>query len=153
MGYLKTIQHIPVSIDRAWDFFSSPGNLKDITPPYMGFDITSANRDQKIYPGMIITYKVRPLLRLPLNWMTEITQVKEKQYFIDEQISGPYKIWHHEHHFEESDNGVVMTDILHYKLPFGPAGRLIEKMLVKNRVGDIFEFRRKKLESLFPVAD
>lgn len=150
MGYLKSIQHLPISLHEAWEFFSSPKNLKIITPEYMGFDITSGNQDQKMYPGMIISYKVKPLFNLPLNWMTEITHVKEKEYFIDEQISGPYQIWHHEHHFNEHDNGVEMTDILHYKLPFGMMGKLVEKVMVKKRVEEIFTYRRKKLESMFP---
>lgn len=151
MGYLKTVQYLPITLDQAWEFFSSPKNLKNITPEYMGFDITSENQNQKIYPGMIITYKVKPLFNLPLNWMSRITHVRENQYFIDEQIAGPYRIWHHEHHFKEHGSGVEMTDILYFKVPFGVFGKMAEKVLVKKKVEEIFNFRRKKLESLFPA--
>lgn len=152
MGYLKVKQKLGIDLDTAWDFFSSPKNLKEITPSYMGFDITSGNQDEKIYPGMIVTYKVSPLLNIPMNWMTEITQVSHKSYFIDEQLSGPYKIWHHEHHFREIEGGVEMTDILHYKVPLGFLGNIAEKLLVRNKVREIFDFRNKKLVQLFPFG-
>ena len=119
---------------------------------YMGFDITSGNQDEKIYPGMIITYTVNPLLNIPMKWMTEITQVSPKSYFIDEQRSGPYKIWHHEHHFKKIEGGVEMTDILHYKVPLGFLGNIAEKLLVRKKVQEIFDFRKKKLDKLFPFG-
>jgi len=81
---IKTLQ-MPISINEAWEFFSSPANLKLITPQYMGFDITSENADEKMYPGMIIIFNVRPLLNIPLRWVTEITQVKEPFYFVENQ--------------------------------------------------------------------
>lgn len=152
MGYLKTKQKLGIDLDTAWDFFSSPKNLKEITPSYMGFDITSGNQDEKIYPGMIITYKVSPLLNIPMNWMTEITQVNPGKYFIDEQLFGPYKIWHHEHHFKEIEGGVEMIDILHYKAPLGFLGNLAENLIVRKKVKEIFDFREQKLEQLFPFS-
>jgi len=89
----------------------------------MQFKVTSKhNADTKIYPGMIITYKVTPLLGIKLNWMTEITQVKQGEYFVDEQRTGPYALWHHEHHFTEIKGGVHMTDIVHYALPLDLLG-------------------------------
>ena len=152
MGYLKTKQKLGVDLENAWDFFSSPKNLKEITPSYMGFDITSGNQDEKIYPGMIITYKVSPLLNIPMTWMTEITQVSAGRYFIDEQLSGPYKIWHHQHHFREIEGGVEMIDILHYKAPLGFLGNLAENLIVRKKVKEIFDFREQKLEQLFPFS-
>ncbi|MGZ3927364.1 MAG: SRPBCC family protein, partial [Mucilaginibacter sp.] len=106
---------LPTTLDKAWDFFSSPSNLSKITPPEMNFIVTSDNRAQaKMYPGMIITYKVSPLLGIKMNWMTEITQVREMEYFVDEQRFGPYALWHHQHHFKKVEGGVLMTDILDY---------------------------------------
>ena len=102
-------QEINASIDEVWDFISSPENLKRITPPYMGFDITSNQIQKKMHPGMIITYKVSPLLGMKMNWMTEITHVEDKKFFVDEQRMGPYVMWHHQHHIEER-NGKMGWD-------------------------------------------
>ena len=118
----------------------------------MGFKVTSAyTADTKIYPGMIITYKVSPLLGIQLNWMTEITQVKEGEYFVDEQRSGPYKIWHHEHHFKEINGGVLMTDILSYAVPFWLLGQVANKLFVHAEVQKIFDYRVKAVNELFGV--
>lgn len=133
-----------------WDFFTSPLNLAKITPPEMGFQVTSTFAPgAKVYPGMIITYKVSPLLGIKLNWMTEITHVKELDYFVDEQRSGPYKLWHHEHHFKEIKGGVLMTDILNYAIPYGPVGILANTLFVGNEVKKIFTYREKVINDLF----
>jgi ligand-binding SRPBCC domain-containing protein len=142
-------QDLPISLAEAWDFFSSPANLKTITPPYMGFDITSGFRGEKMYPGQIITYIVRPVLGLPLNWVTEITHVKEPHFFVDEQRFGPYTFWHHKHFFEPIESGVRMEDIVHYKVPLGPLGDLANWVYVKSKLDEIFDFRFKKLEEIF----
>ncbi|MDQ3290885.1 MAG: SRPBCC family protein, partial [Bacteroidota bacterium] len=96
---LKRTQKLPISLDLAWDFFSSPDNLAEITPPYMGFEVLSNSDSVKMYPGQIITYYVRPLFGFKLFWMTEITHVADKNYFVDEQRFGPYAMWHHTHFF------------------------------------------------------
>lgn len=143
-------QKIPVDLDTAWDFFSSPLNLSEITPKDMTFDVTTPNLEgAKMYPGMIITYKVSPLLGIKLNWMTEITHVKEKEYFIDEQRFGPFAFWHHNHHFEAITGGVLMHDILHYGIGFGPIGSIANRLVVRKKINDIFKFRFKKVEELF----
>ncbi len=72
----------------------------------MGFVVTNKMAEQKMYPGMIITYKVSPVLGIKMNWVTEITQVKELEYFVDEQRIGPYAMWHHEHKIETIEGGV-----------------------------------------------
>jgi ligand-binding SRPBCC domain-containing protein len=149
MRTLTRTQNLPISIEDAWDFFSSPGNLKLITPPYMGFDITSGYYDEKMYAGMIITYRVRPFLNIPLNWVTEITHVSDHKFFVDDQKAGPFKIWHHRHFFKKLSNGIEMTDTVVYAVGYGWAGLLLEQLLVKNRVNEIFDFRFKKLEELF----
>ncbi|MEO6548002.1 MAG: SRPBCC family protein [Ferruginibacter sp.] len=146
---IKTIQQIPISLAEAWDFFSSPNNLKDITPGDLGFNIISKHHGEKMYAGQIIEYTVRPVLNIPLYWMTEITHVEDKKYFVDEQRFGPYKMWHHQHHFKAIESGVEMTDIVHYKLTFGILGTLMHGILVKSQLKKIFDFRFKKVEELF----
>jgi ligand-binding SRPBCC domain-containing protein len=146
---LKTVQKIPVSLDKAWDFFSDPVNLQVITPPGMGFRILSKHHGDKMYAGQIIEYKVKPLAGMPVYWMTEITQVKDCEYFIDEQRFGPYQLWHHQHHFKKIEGGVEMTDIIHYKIPFGFIGRIANSLFVKKKLAGIFSFRKRKVEELF----
>ena len=147
---LEFTQKIPVSIDTAWDFFSSPLNLAEITPKDMTFDVTSPNMDRtKMYPGLIITYKVSPLFGIKLDWVTEITHVKDKEYFIDEQRFGPFAFWHHQHHFQSIDGGVLMNDILHYSVGWGVIGKVANGVMVNNKINEIFNFRYKKVEALF----
>ncbi|WP_304066119.1 SRPBCC family protein [Pedobacter glucosidilyticus] len=147
---LNFSQKLPISLVQAWDFFSSPLNLAKITPPGMNFIITSDYTAQtKMYEGMIITYKVSPLFGIKMDWMTEITAVKEHQYFIDEQRFGPFKFWHHEHHFEEIEGGVLMTDKLMYGIPFGPIGVLANAIIVGKQTREIFEFREQAVNNLF----
>ena len=149
MYQLKTTQFIPAPMTECWDYFSSPGNLKEITPPGMGFNIKT-DLPAKMYEGMMIEYKVTPLLGIPMTWITEIKAVKEGQFFIDEQRKGPYEIWHHEHHFKEVDGGVEMTDIVSYELPFGILGKLVHPIIVKPKLDQIFKYRTKKVDEIFP---
>jgi len=146
---LKTVQNIPVSIDKAWDFFSSPANLQAITPANLGFKIISKHHGEKMYAGQVIEYKVSPLLGIPLYWMTEITHVEYKKYFVDEQRYGPYSMWHHQHHFKVIEGGVEMTDIVHYKLPLWFLGDMANGLFVKKQLQQIFDYRFKKVEELF----
>jgi ligand-binding SRPBCC domain-containing protein len=148
---LKSIQFIPGSLEEAWDFFASPRNLKDITPAYMGFRILNEIPD-KMYPGLVISYNIRPLKFYPVNWITEITHVREMEYFIDSQLSGPYGIWHHEHRFRKTKGGVEMTDLLYYKLPFGWMGRLINFFFIRKKVEGIFLYRHKVLCDKFGIS-
>ena len=145
---LKTVQNLPISIEKAWDFLSDPGNLKTITPDYMGFKILEG-AEEKMYAGQIIKYIVTPVLGLPLRWVTEITQVEDQKYFVDEQRFGPYTFWHHKHFIEEIPNGVQMTDIVDYKLPLGFLGRFAHCLFVRKKVKSIFDYREQKLESIF----
>jgi len=145
---LEVSQFIKISLFEAWNFFSSPGNLSQITPKHMGFEITSGT-PEKMYPGQIITYKVLPVLGIKTNWVTEITHVTDGRFFVDEQRFGPYSMWHHEHHFEVKDDGVLMTDRVSYKLPFGFLGRIAHAVFVKNQLKQIFEYREKYLRLTF----
>ena len=146
---LKFIQEIPCTIDEAWRFFSDPANLVKITPTAFDFRVISKYHGDTIYPGQIIEYKVRPLWNIPFYWMTEITKVKEKEYFIDEQRFGPYRLWHHQHHFREMEGGVEMTDIVHYKNPLWIAGLMANNLFVKKRLKGIFKYRYKRVEEIF----
>lgn len=145
----QTVQFLPVSLEVAWKFFTDPANLEKLTPEDMMFRISSDFSTREIYPGMIITYIVSPVLRIPVKWMTEISQVKSREYFIDNQRSGPFKIWHHQHHFRAVEGGVEMTDIVHYKIGFGFLGRLANILFVRKRVRKIFEYRESVLNQLF----
>jgi ligand-binding SRPBCC domain-containing protein len=146
---IKTVQKIPIPLNAAWDFFSSPVNLAAITPTNLGFNIVSKHHGDKMYAGQIIEYKVSPVLGIPLYWMTEITHVQDKQFFVDEQRFGPYSMWHHQHHFKAVDGGVEMTDIVHYKLPFWFLGDIANTLFVKKQLQGIFDFRWKRVEELF----
>ena len=142
-------QKLPGTIEKVWDFISSPQNLRKISPPYMGFEITSNNLPVKMYPGMIISYKVSPLLGIKLTWVTEITHVKEKEFFVDEQRIGPYSMWHHQHKIEPIENGVLMSDIVTYKPPFGILGNLSNQLFIETQLERIFDFRETALENIF----
>lgn len=145
---LKSYQKIPVGIEQAWAFFSNPSNLLSITPPFLNLKVTNDVFGTEAYPGQIITYSVKPLLGIPLFWMTEITQVVPFKMFVDEQRKGPYKLWHHQHHFTTIEGGVAMTDLVHYRLPMGFAGDIANALFVKNKLKQIFSFRYKKVNEL-----
>ena len=150
MGFyqFKAKQTIPANIKETWEFISSPNNLKKITPDYMGFEVTSVLPD-KMYEGLMISYKVKPLLGIPTTWVTEITRIKEYSYFVDEQRLGPYKIWHHEHFIKEVSNGVEMQDIVSYAPPLGILGAVMNKLLIRSKLEEIFSYREKKIIEIF----
>jgi ligand-binding SRPBCC domain-containing protein len=147
---LESSQFLNVGLEQAWNFFSSPENLATITPSHMRFVITSGATG-KIFPGQIITYKVSPFTGFLTNWVTEITHVSNGAFFVDEQRFGPYAMWHHLHRFEETNGGVLMTDQVSYKLPWGILGKIAHAFFVKNQLKQIFEFREQKLNDLFPL--
>lgn len=146
---LRTHQIIKTDINTLWDFMSSPENLAKITPSYMGFHILGNEPISKMFAGQIIEYTVKPIAGIPMYWATEITQVVEKQYFIDEQRFGPYTFWHHLHRFKPISQGVEMTDTVHYKIPLGVIGKLVGSLFIHNQVKAIFEYREKKLNEMF----
>lgn len=146
---LRTTQFIPASLDECWSFFSSPENLEKITPPSMAFKILS-EKEPKMYAGQIIIYSVKPFPFIKMTWVTEISQVKKGEFFIDEQRFGPYKFWHHKHFFKSVPGGVEMNDVIHYALPFGIFGRMALP-IVKNQLSNIFQFRKNKIEKVFPL--
>jgi ligand-binding SRPBCC domain-containing protein len=125
-------QLVQTDLETCWDFFSSPKNLKTITPQSMGFDVLTELPD-KMYEGLMIEYRVKPLFGIPMKWITEIKHVSDLNYFVDEQRKGPYKIWHHEHHFKKTEKGVEMTDIISYEIPFGFLGKFIHPLVVEKK--------------------
>ncbi len=146
---LKKEQIIPANLTDIWDFVSSPSNLQKITPAYMGFQILSADLPEKMYPGMIIAYRVRPIPFVPMRWVTEITHVSPGYYFVDEQRVGPYTLWHHEHHLKQVEGGVLMTDIVSYSPPFGFIGRIANWLFIKRQLNAIFSFRERAINQIF----
>lgn len=145
----KRQQEFKQSKKELWDFISNPKNLKEITPDYMGFDISSADLPDEMYQGMIISYKVSPLFGIKTTWVTEISQVKDGVYFVDEQRIGPYKLWHHQHILEETENGTLMTDIVSYAPPFGILGKIANGLIIQKKLKEIFDYRHKKLIEIF----
>lgn len=141
-------QELPISLDAAWEFFSSPLNLKKMTPPDMGFEITSDYKNEKMFAGMIVEYIVRPVLGFPMRWVTEITHVKEREYFVDEQRFGPYALWHHKHAFRVENDQLIMEDLVNYALPFGFLGKISHWLFIKKRVEAIFNYRTVALEKM-----
>jgi ligand-binding SRPBCC domain-containing protein len=141
-------QKLPISLDKAWEFLSNPKNLKVITPDYMSFNIVSSI-DRPLYTGQIIQYIVTPLLGIKTQWVSEITHIEEKKYFVDEQMYGPYALWHHKHFVKEIPGGVELEDIIDYKVPLGWLGQLVHPFLVKPKLEEIFNYRQEKLLKLF----
>ena len=145
----STQQVIPASIEEVWDFISSPKNLKHITPAYMNFEITSEQLPKKMYAGMIIRYKVSPLPLMRVSWVTEITHTQHGQYFVDEQRSGPFRLWHHQHKIEWVNNKVLMSDIVTYQPHFGVLGNVANILFIKKQLRLIFDYRKKAIEKKF----
>jgi len=149
---LHTKQVLKSDLNTVWDFMSSPANLAKITPSYMGFHILGDAAPEKMYAGQIIEYYVTPVAGIKMHWVTEITHVQDKAYFVDEQRFGPYSFWHHKHFLKEVPGGIEMTDILHYKVPFGFLGKIVNALFIKKKINEIFEYRYNKLEKLFNHA-
>ncbi len=139
---------IPITLKEAWDFFSNPHNLTDITPPRLGFSMTS-EAPPRIYPGLMLTYTVTPFFGMTVDWVTEITHLKEPEFFVDDQRLGPYKLWHHEHMFKETGGGVEVRDLVHYALPLGPLGKIAHELVVKKQLREIFEYRSEYVKRKF----
>lgn len=148
MHLLEREQVLPVSLDQAWEFFSSPRNLNEITPPELGFRIESCE-DKPLFDGQIITYRVRLAPLVWVRWVTEIKSVVVRSSFIDEQRAGPYRFWHHRHVFEEVDGGVRMTDTVHYSVGFWFLGEIAHALFVRPKLARIFQFRRDLLSQRF----
>jgi ligand-binding SRPBCC domain-containing protein len=147
---VHTQQKLPITLDKAWDFLSDPKNLQTITPDYMGFKILSGT-DRPMFEGQLIQYIVTPIAGIKMKWVTEITHVRDKEYFVDEQRFGPYALWHHKHFLKEIPGGVLMEDVVDYKVPLGILGQLVHPFMVKPKLDEIFNYRKQKLTELFGI--
>lgn len=142
---------LPGDHDRVWHFFSNPLNLNALTPEWLHLEIVESEQlPSEIYAGLILTYQVQPIPFVKNTWVTEITHMIPGRYFIDEQRFGPYAFWHHQHHFEKHANGVMMKDLVHYRLPCGRIGQLVLGRQVKKKLTAIFDYRFEKIQQLFP---
>jgi len=145
---LEVCQRLALSSEAAWTFFSDPANLASITPPGLAFEIASP-LPATFYPGLIVSYRIRPLVGAAISWTTEITHLRKGAFFVDEQRFGPFRFWHHQHHFLPCAGGVEMTDLVHYRLPLGPVGQLFHRWLIEGRLQEIFAYRREILAARF----
>lgn len=148
MYQLKRTQLIRTDLQTCWEYFSAPANLHVITPDYIDFKVHTTV-PERMYEGLIIRYTIRPILGIPLNWISEIKTIREGVYFVDEQRQGPYKMWHHEHHFKEVEDGVEMTDIISYSMPLGFIGKFVHWLFIGKQLEEIFDYRIKKVDELF----
>lgn len=149
LNAIESKQILKTDLKTVWDFMSSPANLQKITPDYMGFNILSPGSEIKMYPGQIIEYTIRPVAGIPMHWVTEITHVKEGEYFVDEQRKGPYSFWHHKHFLRECKDGVEMTDLVHYQIPLGIIGKAVNAVFIRKQLKEIFDCRYKRLDEMF----
>jgi ligand-binding SRPBCC domain-containing protein len=145
---LERSQVIRASLADAWQFFSDPHNLARLTPPELNL-VVPADTLHSIHPGMIIAYRIRALAGIPASWVTEITHVTDRRMFVDEQRFGPYRFWHHQHHFHETDAGTEVRDLVHYSLPFGSLGRMMHAMVIQARLKGIFDYRLDAIRTAF----
>ncbi len=141
-------QQLKCDIETAWEFFSSPHNLSEITPASMSFVVLSES-DEPIFKGMEIDYTVSPVLGIPMRWKTVISQVEDYKSFTDFQKEGPYKHWNHFHEFIPNEDGVLIRDTVDYELPMGFLGKIAHRIFVKEKLRSIFDFRYRVLDDLF----
>ena len=143
---------LKVDLNTIWEFFSNPENLNRLTPEEVDFKIDFISYPGKMYPGMMVKYKIAPFpfKWISFTWVAEIKQVQSHEYFIDEQRFGPFAFWYHEHRFEKLPNEKVkIIDLLVYKLPFGFVGRLVDQLIIGKIINRIFSERKKLLEKIF----
>ncbi|WP_010522488.1 SRPBCC family protein [Aquimarina agarivorans] len=145
---LEAKLELPIPIDEAWDFFSNPNNLSKIMPKSMKFKVIDG-ATLPLYCGQVIQYTVTPLPFFNTTWLSEINYIQKPNFFVDTQLEGPYKLWHHKHYLEAIPNGTLVTDIVHYQVPFGVLGRLLHPVIIKPKLAKIFEYRTKHITSLF----
>lgn len=147
---LHRSQFLPIGLEEAWPFFSTPRNLEAITPEFLHFEILSAV-PEAIHSGLIIRYRISAVAGIPMTWVTEIKHVEPHRRFVDEQRIGPFRFWYHEHRFEAVAGGIEMHDTVHYVMPWGLLGRLVHALFIRRRLEAIFDYRRAHLAARWPV--
>lgn len=145
---IQTIQRLPIQIEEAWDFFTSPKNLSLITPHWLDYRL-NLDPPEYLHPGTIISASIRPIPVISTSWISEITHIRPPQFYITEQRVGPFKLWHHEHHFRAIDEGVEIEDIIMYGMHFGMIGSFVHNVYLRKRLHEIFSYRAQTLEQRF----
>lgn len=141
-------QELNTTKDEIWKFISHPSNLNNITPPEMDFTIIS-EVPEKMYSGLLIQYNVKLPLLGTSEWVTEIKHIKHQKQFVDEQRIGPYKLWYHFHGLEELEGGVKMIDHVRYVPPYGVLGKMVNSLMIRSKLREIFNYRREILEERY----
>ncbi|UQB69247.1 SRPBCC family protein [Epilithonimonas zeae] len=142
-------QQLHCSLDEAWEFFTSPNNLPLIAPQEMDFTVLTEVNNGIIYNGMQIDYRLKPLFGIPIRWKSEVRSLENKRCFVDYQLEGPYKMWHHYHEFVQNEKGVLMKDHLKYEMKYGFFGKIVNHLIVRDKLEYIFNNRRTVIEGLF----
>jgi ligand-binding SRPBCC domain-containing protein len=143
---LNRVQSVPRPHEEVFAFFSDPDNLARITPPWLGFRMRTPRQEMR--QGLRIAYRIRPL-GVPQRWRSEITLWDPPHRFVDEQVRGPYRSWHHLHEFHAVDGGTEIRDTVRYTLPLGPLGRLAHALVVRRQLESIFAYRARVIGELF----
>ena len=148
---LQREQLLPAPPVEVWEFFSTPLNLAAITPEHMRFEIVGA-APERMFAGQMIEYRIGLLPGLTTRWLTEITHMREGEYFVDEQRIGPYRLWHHEHYFTRApyDRGVIMRDRITYDVGWGWVGDLLHAVWIGRQLNAIFNYRAQRIAARFP---
>jgi ligand-binding SRPBCC domain-containing protein len=137
-------QALALTVQEAWDFFSSPYNLNEITPDFFNVTVTS-KVPERIYGGLMISYDMKAVFGISMAWLSEISHCDEPKRFVYEQRIGPFKFWSHEVCLTEQDGGIVMEDIVFYAMPLGFIGQFINKILIAGKLEQIFTVRQHYL--------
>lgn len=147
MLVFRAEQYIGRDIQDVFGFFSRAENLQQLTPAWLHFRILSVDPNP-VRRGTLIRYSLRWRV-FPIRWTTEIVEWDPPYRFVDVQLKGPYRLWHHEHRFVTEGNGTRMFDEVRYELPFGVLGSLAHRFKVKRDVESIFAFRKQAVERVF----
>jgi len=148
---LRCEDWLPTPLDEVFEFFADAYNLERITPPFLQFAVVGVS-DRRVRRGTIIDYKLR-LHGVPFRWRTRIDEWQPGVSFVDRQVKGPYRLWHHTHEFEARDGGTIVRDIVRYDLPLGMLGRAVAGRLVRRDVEEIFRYRRDRTRAIFGGVD
>jgi len=144
-------QTLNMTVQEAWSFFSSPSHLNDITPDFFHVTITS-KVPEKIYAGLMISYQMKAVFGIPMNWLSEVSHCDEPKRFVYEQRIGPFKFWSHEVCLTEQQNGILLEDIMFYAMPLAWLGQLINTVLIADKLERIFDTRHAYLQSKFDMT-
>lgn len=148
---LERTQVVPGHLETVFSFFEDPMNLEALTPPWLRFEVTSAT-DDHVRQGTEIAYRLR-WQGIPVGWRSRISEYEKDRYFADEMLRGPYASWHHRHDFAAVPSGVEIRDRVTYRLPMGPVGRVVHRLVVRAQLEAIFDYRRDAASRIFAEAE